>query len=122
MTTHDLESFRRLLREMAGRLSGDVAELRDKALRPTGEGASASAADAEAVNREGEEEVALAMLGVEGDILGEIDAALARIDQGTFGRCSTCGRPISRTRLDALPYARLCIVCARREEEEAAKS
>lgn len=41
--------------------------------------------------------------------LDEIDAALARLDEGTYGVCETCGRPIGEARLDALPAARFCI-------------
>jgi DnaK suppressor protein len=119
MTRHELERYRRRLREMAGRLTGEVSELRDEALRPTGEEASASAADAEVVHREGEEEVAFAMLGIEERSLGDITAALDRIDRGTFGQCAGCGRPISKTRLDVLPYASLCARCARRREADA---
>lgn len=44
----------------------------------------------------------------------EVDAALARIDAGTFGRCTACGEPIAEARLDALPWAALCIDCQRR--------
>ena len=42
-------------------------------------------------------------------LLDEIDAALRRIDEGTFGRCAVCGAPIDEERLDAVPYATLCI-------------
>ena len=42
-------------------------------------------------------------------LLSEIDAALARIDDGTYGECSVCGRPIGAERLEAVPYATLCI-------------
>ncbi len=42
-------------------------------------------------------------------VLAEIDAALQRIDDGTFGTCTACGRPIGEERLDAVPYATLCI-------------
>ena len=42
-------------------------------------------------------------------ILGEIDAALGRIVDGTFGRCTACGRQIDEERLEAVPYAPLCI-------------
>jgi DnaK suppressor protein len=44
-----------------------------------------------------------------GHILEEIDAALARLDDGTYGLCTRCGQPISAERLDAVPYATLCI-------------
>lgn len=44
----------------------------------------------------------------------EIDAALRRIDDGTFGTCEICGSPIGSDRLRALPWARLCIDDQRR--------
>ena len=43
------------------------------------------------------------------DLLGKIDRALARMDEGVYGVCSRCGRPIEKPRLKALPYADLCI-------------
>jgi RNA polymerase-binding protein DksA len=49
-------------------------------------------------------------------VLGAIDAALARIDDGTFGVCQRCGRPIVEERLEALPWATLCIDCKREQE------
>lgn len=42
-------------------------------------------------------------------LLAEIDAALERIDDGTYGTCVVCGRPIDAERLQAVPYATLCI-------------
>ena len=49
-------------------------------------------------------------------VLNEIDAALARIDEGTFGTCSRCGEPIGSERLEALPWATLCIEDKRKQE------
>jgi DnaK suppressor protein len=49
-------------------------------------------------------------------VLAEIDAALARMDDGTFGVCQRCGNPIAPDRLEALPWATLCIDCKRRQE------
>lgn len=43
------------------------------------------------------------------DLLDKIEKALIRIDEGTFGICTRCGRPIEKARLKALPYASLCI-------------
>jgi DnaK suppressor protein len=42
-----------------------------------------------------------------------VDAALARIDEGTFGTCTRCGNPIAAERLEALPWAAFCIDCQR---------
>ena len=46
--------------------------------------------------------------------LVEIDAALARIEDGTYGICEVCGKPIGADRLRAIPWARLCIDDQRR--------
>jgi RNA polymerase-binding protein DksA len=45
--------------------------------------------------------------------LALVEAALARLDAGTFGRCLRCGKPIAPERLEALPWAEHCIDCAR---------
>lgn len=55
-------------------------------------------------------------------MVSEIDRALERIDQGTYGVCETCRRPIAIERLDAIPYAPRCAECQSkvdRGEEEA---
>ncbi|WP_029253995.1 TraR/DksA family transcriptional regulator [Paraoerskovia marina] len=44
--------------------------------------------------------------------LAEIDAAIARLDDGTYGICEACGREIAPARLEARPTARSCIACA----------
>lgn len=43
--------------------------------------------------------------------VAEIDAALARIDAGTYGLCEACGKPIPEARLEVLPEATLCVSC-----------
>ncbi|HSI97145.1 MAG TPA: TraR/DksA C4-type zinc finger protein [Gaiellaceae bacterium] len=49
-------------------------------------------------------------------LIAEIDAALERIDEGTYGICTRCGRPIAAERLEAVPYATLCIDDKRAQE------
>jgi RNA polymerase-binding protein DksA len=48
--------------------------------------------------------------------LEAVDAALERLDDGTFGVCRSCGRPIAEARLEARPWAALCIDCQRLED------
>lgn len=43
------------------------------------------------------------------DLMGKIDRALSRMDEGSYGLCSRCGKPIEKTRMKALPYVDLCI-------------
>jgi RNA polymerase-binding protein DksA len=49
-------------------------------------------------------------------VLAAIEAALRRIDDGTYGTCVKCGRPIGEERLEARPWATLCIDDQRKEE------
>jgi len=49
-------------------------------------------------------------------VLGEIDSALERIEQGTYGACTRCGKPIAPERLEARPWATLDIDCQRQLE------
>jgi len=43
------------------------------------------------------------------DLMGKIDRALSRMDEGAYGLCSRCGKPIEKARMKALPYVDLCI-------------
>ena len=49
-------------------------------------------------------------------LIGKIQDALARVEAGTFGRCASCGRPISAARLRARPVTDLCISCKTESE------
>ena len=51
-----------------------------------------------------------------GQVLTEIDAALQRIEDGTYGKCGVCGKEIGAERLEAYPWASLCIDDARKAE------
>lgn len=50
------------------------------------------------------------------DLLEQTERALARLDDGTYGRCQSCGKPIGKARLKAFPRATLCLECKQREE------
>ncbi len=51
------------------------------------------------------------------DILQRVNEALTRIEEGTYGICEICGEKIPEERLEALPYANLCILCKQKEEK-----
>jgi RNA polymerase-binding protein DksA len=46
--------------------------------------------------------------------LGRVEMALRALDNGTYGTCTSCGNPIARERLEAIPWAATCIDCARK--------
>ncbi|HVE91454.1 MAG TPA: TraR/DksA C4-type zinc finger protein [Actinomycetota bacterium] len=49
------------------------------------------------------------------DLLDKVERALAKVKDGTYGQCETCGKNIEAARLKALQYANTCIDCARKE-------
>lgn len=63
-------------------------------------------------------ELSTNMVSAEQEVLYQIDDALKRMDEGSFGACSECQQPISMSRLKAVPYASLCIECQRLKEQK----
>jgi DnaK suppressor protein len=60
--------------------------------------------------------VDFALMQLKSQTLAKIDEALRRLEQGTYGVCADCGRPIPEARLTALPFANRCRDCQEREE------
>jgi DnaK suppressor protein len=58
-----------------------------------------------------DQEFTLSLLRNEKDALDQIDAAIERIEDGSYGRCETCGMQIPKARLNALPFAASCVRC-----------
>lgn len=65
-----------------------------------------------------EREKAFLLASSEGRLLMEINEALRKLYAGEYGRCEICEKPIARARLEAMPYARLCLSCKEKEEKE----
>jgi len=63
-------------------------------------------------------EFSLGLASNERKMLYELDDALKKIDEGTFGICEDCKRLVTKTRLKALPYARLCVKCQEKREKK----
>ena len=122
MTKAELQSHRETLLNLRRRLTGDVSHLADEALRARGGEASGSLSNAplhmaDLGTDNFEQELSLNLLQNQEHALKEIDEALQRIRQGSFGRCEECGEPIPKGRLQALPYTRHCVACARKLEQ-----
>lgn len=63
-------------------------------------------------------DVELALERTEANLLHEVQAALDRLELGTFGRCVQCGAPIPQKRIEALPYTAYCVKCERVQEQQ----
>lgn len=63
-----------------------------------------------------EDELAVGLIAIEAAKLDDIEAAIKRIDDGSYGLCLDCGKAIPRKRLEVLPFARRCLACAGESE------
>jgi RNA polymerase-binding transcription factor len=119
VTSIDTEQFRDALLGERERVEHALATLRDEHPGSLDDEVEEVASDNHLA------ETASATLGREIDytlgdnaeqLISEIDAALKRIDDGTYGMCTNCGQEIPRGRLEANPWASLCIDCKRKAE------
>lgn len=110
----------RLLQLRDGMLDSMSGVARDT-LRARAEGSEASAFgmhQADAGSDAYDRDFALSLLSQEQDALYEIDEALKRIEQGTYGICELCNKPIVRARLEAIPFARFTVDCQSQLEKQ----
>ena len=122
MTSVDAEHFRRTLLEERRRIVAAIEYLHEEnpgSLEDeTGELVSGSADNhmGDTATATFDREIDYTLEENSEHVLAAIDAALGRIDEGTFGTCRSCGRPIAPERLQAVPWTTQCIDCRRREE------
>ena len=105
-----LEAEAHELRADIGRAESDIASRLSDATGDAGD----DQADAGAKTFEREHDLALTHNARE--LLAQAEHALARIDDGTYGTCESCGEAIGKARLQAFPRAVLCVACKQREE------
>lgn len=118
-TTAQTQQYRRRLDEERQRLLQEIdgmGDLRAQSDDPTLDVESYSNHPANVGSETYEMEKNLGLLDNLRRQLGETDAALVRLEDGTYGTCTNCGRPIDPERLEALPQASLCIDCKRQQE------
>jgi DnaK suppressor protein len=122
MSAVDTENFRRLLLDKRQSVVGAIEYLHQEnsgtLVEETGELVSGSADQhmADTATETVDREIDYTLEEHDERLLEAIDAALVRIDVGTYGQCVNCGAPIAPERLEAMPWATLCIECKRREE------
>jgi DnaK suppressor protein len=114
MNSQQIETYRQRLMALANRHESDMQRVRGEV---HGGGSAGNLSNvpvhlADLGSDYHEEEVDLILMENEEVLLSETNAALARIDAGTFGICEKCFKDIPPGRLDAFPYARFCLPCA----------
>src|SRR5258708_21375328 len=109
--------YKERLLSLRARLRGDVTQMADAALKKNRMDGSAEISSmpihmADLGSDNYEQEFTLSLMENEEGTLDLIELALERIEDGTFGECEECSVKIPKTRLNALPYAPLCVKCA----------
>ena len=109
---------RERLLALRARLQGDMTQMEDNAPNEDEDKATSMPNHmAELGSGNFDQELTLSLLGSETGALDQIDGALKRIEDGSYGLCDKCGEKIPEPRLKAIPYAALCIQCALQQEE-----
>jgi len=118
MTTPDFTLHRERLLALRARLQGDMTQMEDNALnKDHSRTTSMPTSLAELGSDNFDQELTLGLLGSDKDAIDQIDSAIERIDDGSYGRCETCDGKIPKSRLDAIPYAAQCVRCASQREK-----
>jgi DnaK suppressor protein len=122
----DLKKYEKLLLEKRKALLEDLEDLRKDSANTikdsTGELSSYTYHMADMGTDAQEREKKFHLASKSGRLVYHIDEALRRIQDGTYGKCATCGEDISTARLEAVPHARLCIACKEKEEKNKARA
>ena len=126
LTKPQLKEFRqRLLQErakVAGEIRSIVEETKKSPREASGDLSGYTIHMADMAADTYDRELSMNLVSSEQEVLYQIDDALKRIDEGTYGICQQCNNPITLTRLKAVPYAAMCIACQRQQESQKSKS
>jgi len=112
METREVDRYKRLLLAKLDELS--ARKNRAETLVPGAGGWHGDLVDQ--ANSDAEAELQIRVHQSDAHLLRAIEEALARIRQGTFGLCQVCKQPISKARLEAVPWTRLCRECKERQQ------
>ena len=122
MKKAEIQVFQERLILLRARLRGDVSQLADAALKKSRSEANGDLSSmpihmADIGTDNFEQENTLNLMENEGVTLEKIEAALERVEDGSYGECEECGAKIPKQRLLAVPYATMCVRCASRTEQ-----
>jgi len=114
-----LDEYKKILQEMRAQILDDLkVEKRKESLRESSGEHSYSYHMADIGSACNENEKSYIIASMEGNVLEDLDEALNRIEDGSYGKCILCEKEINSKRLEALPFSNLCIECKSAQEKE----
>ncbi|HYW81528.1 MAG TPA: TraR/DksA family transcriptional regulator [Thermoguttaceae bacterium] len=122
MKKADAKVYKERLLVLRARLRGDVDQMADAALKKNRSEASGDLSSmpihmADIGSDNFEQEFTLSLMESEEVTLDLIETSLERIEDGTYGQCEECGVKIPKARLNAVPYASMCVKCTSQMEQ-----
>ncbi len=116
------EFYKKLLLEKREELLGDISQISEETLKKSQKDASGDISGytfhmADVATDNYDREFSLGLASKERGVLFEINHVLVKLQEGTFGLCESCKKPISKVRLKAVPYATLCLKCQQNKEK-----
>ena len=122
MNKRDLKRYEKLLQAERERLALFLGKLENSVLKRTqressGDLSAYSIHPADLGTDAMERENDLLVASAEGRLLIEINEAIQRVEDGSYGMCESCGKEIDHRRLDVVPNARLCLKCQEKAEK-----
>jgi DnaK suppressor protein len=121
MSKDETRTFKEQLLAIRARLRGDVNQMADAALKKNrmegnGDLSSMPIHMADIGSENFEQEFTLSLMETEESTLDAIERALERLEEGAYGLCEECGCKIPKARLNAIPFAPMCVKCQSRSE------
>ncbi len=115
------EKFKKMLLQERAKITGEIHRLSEDTLSSSQRDSSGDLSGyamhmADVGTDTFQRDIELGLVSREQEILYRIDEALQMIEEGTYGKCVECGKPIKESRLRAVPFAKLCIACQEKEE------
>ena len=126
LTKKELEQYKKALIDRREKVSEEVGQIEKEYLRKSPQDAAGDISShpfhmADAATDAFDTEFNIGLASKDKNTIYEIDAALVRIKEGTYGICEKYGTPISKKRLKIVPYARFCIKAQEEEEKNKRK-
>lgn len=119
----EIDQFRAKLLKTMDRLDKERQLIKEESMQPSGGEMSGGISSVplhigDLGSHEAEEDAELRLVENEEYLMKEINDALDRIEQGSFGRCESCRHDIPKERLAVVPYTRYCVSCATTQEQK----
>jgi len=119
----ELADFRKLILKRKEEIQDDIKHISEETLKKTQKDSSGDISGytyhmADVATDNYDREFSLGLASNERGFLYELDDALKKVEEGTFGICEECKSFISKSRLKAVPHARLCVKCQEKKERK----